>query len=178
VRFNVALFYSTITDVQVPTLVLPQAITVTKNAGKMESKGFDAELNATLIKGLEASWNVGYTDAVYKSLKVAQNGEEVNLDGNHQVYTPDFTSMAALQYTLPISKTHAINLIARGEWMYLGRQYFDLANSIRQSPYHLLNTQFGILQSIFNLSSGVRILTDQKHIAYAYDFACGSFRKS
>ncbi|MES1222833.1 MAG: TonB-dependent receptor, partial [Bacteroidota bacterium] len=43
-RVNLTFFYSTINDAQVPTLVLPDAITVTKNAGKLESKGVELEL--------------------------------------------------------------------------------------------------------------------------------------
>ena len=46
---NVAAFYSMITDAQVPTLILPDAITVTRNAGKMEAMGVDMELSATRL---------------------------------------------------------------------------------------------------------------------------------
>ena len=37
-RVNISFFYTNITDAQVPTLVLPAAITVTKNAGSLTSK--------------------------------------------------------------------------------------------------------------------------------------------
>ncbi len=40
----VTAFYTTETDAQVPTLVLPSAVTITKNTGKLESKGIEAEL--------------------------------------------------------------------------------------------------------------------------------------
>ncbi|MEO6720011.1 MAG: TonB-dependent receptor [Ferruginibacter sp.] len=169
-RFNVSVFYSIITNAQVPTLVLPQAITVTKNAGKLSSKGFDAELNATILKGLEVVYNVGYTDAVYKSLKIPQNGQAADLNGNHQVYTPDLTSMMALQYSIPLNQSQSLKLLAGGEWFYLGRQYFDLANNIRQSPYNLLNTRFGIAAKHFQIMFWGRNLTNRKYVAYAYDF--------
>ena len=169
-RVNMALFYIAISNAQVPTLILPQAITVTKNAGRLTSKGVEAEMNATLLKGLEATYNLGYTDAVYQSLKVSQNGQSVDLEGNRQVFTPNVTSMLALQYTLALNKAGAINFIARGEWMYLGRQYFDLANTIRQSSYSLLNTSIGIATKHFQLLVWGRNLGNEKYIAYAYDF--------
>ena len=169
-RFNVAVFYSIITNAQIPTLVLPEAITITKNAGKLNSKGIDAELSATVLKGLDMSYNIGYTNAVYKSLKIPQNGQAVDLNGNHQVYTPDLTSMLAVQYSLPLNSSQSLKLVARGEWVYLGQQYFDLANAIRQSPYNLLNTQFGIAAKHFQVMFWGRNLTDRKYIAYAYDF--------
>src|SRR5262249_35052438 len=59
-RANISLFYTNISDVQVPTLILPSAITVTKNAGKLTSKGVDVELSSTAFKGLETTYNFGY----------------------------------------------------------------------------------------------------------------------
>ena len=54
--------------------------------------------------------------------------------------------------------------------MYLGRQYFDLANTIRQSSYSLLNTSIGIATKHFQLLVWGRNLSNEKYIAYAYDF--------
>jgi len=54
--------------------------------------------------------------------------------------------------------------------MYLGKQYFDLANNISQSPYHLLNTRFGIAANNFEVMFWGRNITDKNYISYAYDF--------
>ena len=101
-RANISFFYTTVTDAQVPTLVLPAAITVTKNAGSLTSKGMDAEVATTVLKGLEATYNFGYTDAKYTKLKLSQNGSETDLSGNRQIFTPDITSMLALQYNVTL----------------------------------------------------------------------------
>ncbi|WP_315816023.1 hypothetical protein [Paraflavitalea speifideaquila] len=69
------MFYGTVTDAQVPALVLPDAITITKNAGKLQTNGAEIELAALPLKGLEINYQVGFTDAEYKTLKVPQNGE-------------------------------------------------------------------------------------------------------
>ncbi|HET7119588.1 MAG TPA: TonB-dependent receptor, partial [Hanamia sp.] len=42
---NASLFYTIVSDVQVPTLVLPDAVTITKNTGKLTSKGAELEIN-------------------------------------------------------------------------------------------------------------------------------------
>lgn len=169
-RVNVALFYATITDAQVPTLVLPAAITITKNAGKLTSKGAEIELAALPVRGLEINYQAGFTDAEYKTLKVAQNGGEVDLSGKKQLFTPDMTSMLALQYQIAVSRKPFIQLMARGEWQYLGEQYFDLANNIRQSPYNLLNTRTGIITRYVDLLFWARNIGNRKYISYAYDF--------
>lgn len=169
-QLNITAFYTHVNDAQVPTLILPDAITVTKNTGKLDSKGVELELAATPVKGLQLSYNFGYTDAAYKSLKVAQNGEAVDLDGKKQIFTPEFTSMLAAQYAYEISKKQGINLILRGEWFSFGETYFDLANNIKQSPYSLFNIRAGVSTKHFELFFWGRNMGGEKYIAYAYDF--------
>ena len=169
---NFTAFYTTITNAQVPTLILPDAVTVTKNTGKLTSKGLEAEINATPVKGLEINYSAGYTNAKYKNLKLSQNGEENDLKGKRQIFTPDVTSMLAAQYSFGIRmiKKQGMKIILHGEWKYLGTQYFDLSNSIKQTPYSLLNTRFGISAKNFEVMLWGRNLTKKKYIAYAYDF--------
>lgn len=169
-RVNVALFYATITDAQVPTLVLPDAITITKNSGKLDSKGAEIELAALPVKGLEINYQAGFTDAEYKTLKVPQGGAEVDLSGKKQLFTPDMTSMLAVQYQFPVIRWQNIQLMARGEWQYIGEQYFDLSNNIRQSPYNLINSRAGILSKYVDLLFWGRNWGNRKYISYAYDF--------
>jgi iron complex outermembrane receptor protein len=169
-RANISFFYTTITDAQVPTLVLPAAITITKNAGSLTSKGMDAELAATVLKGLEATYNFGYTDAKYTKLELSQNGSETDLSGNRQIFTPDITSLLAMQYSISLIPSNKLQLIVRGEWTYLGKQYFDLANSITQSPYNLLSTRLGLKIKHAELYFWERNMANIKYIAYGYDF--------
>lgn len=169
-RANVSIFYTNISDVQVPTLILPAAITVTKNAGKLTSKGVDVEVSSTVIKGLETTYNFGYTNATYTELKLSQNGTEADLKGNHQVFTPGITSLLALQYTVPLMANGILRLKVHGEWAYLGKEYFDLANNISQSSYSVLNARVGFATSHAELYFWARNIGDVKYIAYAYDF--------
>ena len=170
VRLNLAVFYTRVNDAQVPTLILPDAITVTKNTGKLSSKGAELELSATPLKGLQFNYNFGYTDAKYTSLKISQNGSSVDLNGKKQIFTPDITSMLAVQYNYAFESKQRLQLIARGEWMQLGTEYFDLANTIKQTPYSLFNFRAGISSKHFDLFLWSRNTGDKKYIAYAYDF--------
>jgi iron complex outermembrane receptor protein len=167
---NFAAFYTRVKDAQVPTLILPDAITVTTNAGELTSKGIEMEVSSTPFKGLQAVYNFGFTDAEYKTLKLSQNGTSADLAGNKQIFTPDMTSMLALQYSYDLGTKQRLQIVVRGEWMYFGKQYFDLANNISQSPYNLLNTRFGLSARNFEIMFWGRNLSDQHYIAYAYDF--------
>lgn len=170
VLLNLTAFYTIVSDVQVPTLVLPDAVTIIRNRGRLTSKGLEAELAATPVKGLELDYSFGFTDAKYTDLKVAQGGSEVNLEGRRQLFTPEVTSMLAAQYSYTVQEKNNLRLLLRGEWRYLGTQYFDLANNIKQAPYSLLNIRFGLAAKKWELLFWGRNLTDKKYIGYAYDF--------
>ena len=170
IRLNLAAFISRVSQAQVPTLVLPDAITVIQNAGTLMSKGFEMELNARPLKGLQLQYNFGYTDAEYTRLRLSQNGQEVNLDGNRQIFTPSTTSMLVAQYSFPLKFKKQVHFISRAEWVHLGNQYFDLANTIEQEAYSLLNARVGVNLKRFDVFLWGRNLGQQKYIAFAYDF--------
>jgi iron complex outermembrane recepter protein len=165
---NFAVFYNTVQDVQVPTLILPDAITVIKNAGGLISRGFEAEMQALIIQGLDLTYHFGYTHATYTSGELSSNGNTIDLDGKKQVFTPDVTSMFSAQYNRTFSQS--VNGFVRMEWFYFGKQYFDLANLQEQSAYQLLNASVGASFKQFGLTFWMRNITGTKYIAYAYDF--------
>ncbi len=167
---NITAFYTIVSDVQVPTLVLPDAVTITRNAGRLTSKGIEAEVSATPVNGLELDYSFGYTDAQYTDLKVAQGSSEVDLRGKRQLFTPDVTSMLAAQYSIALDRKANVRVVVRGEWRYLGAQYFDLANTIRQGGYQLFNTRVGVATKWVEVFVWGRNLTDKRYIGYAYNF--------
>jgi iron complex outermembrane receptor protein len=169
-NLNITAFYTIVNDAQVPTLILPDAITVTKNAGKLSSKGFELETSAAPAKGLQLNYNFGYSNAVYKKLKLSQYGSSVDLEGKKQIFTPDVTSMFAVQYSYDLNTKQGLRIVARTEWFYIGKQYFDLFNTIEQKGYHLFNIRAGISSRYAELMFWTRNLGDKKYISYAYDF--------
>lgn len=170
-QLNVSAFYINVDDAQVPTLVLlPQTITVTRNAGKLTSKGVEMEVSAVPVNGLQVDYNFGFTDATYNRLNLSGD----NKKGNRQIFTPKVTSMLAAQYSYSLG-TRGLKLVARGEWMYLGEQYFDLANNLKQSPYGLINARAGVSSSSFEVMFWGRNLGDKKYITYAYDFGASHY---
>jgi len=171
-QLNLTGFFININNAQTPTLILPQAITITKNAGNVESKGVELELLVKPIKGLQIDYNFGYNDAKYKSLHLPNGNStaEVNYDGNQQIFTPSHTSMLAIQYSYNIGGVQNLQLVARGEWRSLGKQYFDLKNTISQDAYNIFNTRFGVSAKNFEIMFWGRNLSDTRYIEYAYSF--------
>ena len=170
ILLNATAFLTHLTHAQVPTLILPSAITVTRNTGKLISKGVELEAAANPVKGLQLIYSFGYTDAHYSSLNISENGQAVDLVGKKQIFTPEFTSLFAPQYSLPLSARHHLDLVLRGEWFYLGREYFDLDNKITQAAHSLVNIRTGVTLPHFELWFWMRNLGNTKYIEYAYDF--------
>ncbi len=169
-RLNAALFYNAVNDAQVPTLILPEAFTVTRNAGRLSSTGVELELAALLIKGLQLDYRGGYTHATYRTLHLPKDGQDQDFSGNRQIYTPAFTSMLALHYERPLDRKQSAHWLLRGEWVCFGSQFFDLANTIKQTPYQLANLKTGISFKYFSIMVWARNVFDQRYIAYAYEF--------
>ena len=165
---NIALFYTKVTDAQVPSLILPDAITITKNTGQLSSKGLEAELMFIPTKGVLLQYAFGTTSASYDKLEIASQGASVNLAGKRPIFTPSSTSLLAAQYSFPVSSE--LQIMLRGEWKYIGTTYFDLANNIQQSPYHLLNAKLGMEYKKTALSFWAKNLAGTKYISYGYDF--------
>ncbi len=167
-RLNLTVFYTRLVDAQVPTLILPDAITIIQNRGKLNSKGIELEFTAQANAHLSIDYNTGITNAKFETLEIAQNGNANILNGNKQIFTPDLVSNLALQYDQKFNKN--LSGFARTEWRYIGRTYFDLANSIQQNPYSIINASLGVQMGDVQIKFWTRNLTNQKYISYAYDF--------
>jgi iron complex outermembrane receptor protein len=164
-RWNATIFYTAVRDVQIPTLLLPDAVTITRNAGSLNSTGFELEAQAIPIQGLEIQAQVGHTDARYKTLRLNEN-----YDGNRQIFTPAWNAMLATQYGHSISKRSKSRMVLRGEAIYTGEQYFDLKNTISQKAHLLINARASLYTGKMEFSIWGRNLGSVKYISYAYDF--------
>lgn len=153
-----------------PTLILPEAVTITRNTGRLTSKGLELELKALLFPGLEFSYNFGYTDAEYRSLQLSGDEGEQDLEGNKQIFTPETNSMLSLQYKRNFGKQKGVQGFIRGEWKHLGKQYFDLQNNLVQDPYHLFNAHFGINYREWQITFWGRDISDTRYVSYGYNF--------
>ena len=169
-RWNLSAFYSTVKDIQVPQLILPEAFVVTTNEGELTSRGLESELTALLANDLMLVWNAGFTDAQFRELIMAGEQDNESFKGNKQLFTPEFTSNFILQYSRSIDRARDIQLSARAEWMWLGTTYFDLQNQIKQDPYHLVNARLAVEKGPMTLSGWARNVLDTRYVDYAYNF--------
>jgi iron complex outermembrane receptor protein len=151
-----------------PSLVMPDAIIVTKNLGKLHSSGIELEASLQASKAISIQYNAGITSALFDNFNYASNGTELNVKDKHQIFTPDATSFLAFHLNQPIS--NKIHFLLNTDWKYTGTTYFDIANNIKQSPYNTLNGSLGIQYQKMQVLFWTRNITDVHYINYAYDF--------
>jgi iron complex outermembrane receptor protein len=134
---------------------------IISNVGKALNYGLEAELNAKPYKGIEIDLNLGLNNAKYGDFNFLGK----NIKGNQTILAPVYTLFAAFQHTVPLKRK--INFFYRFEYRSIGKQYFDLTNTIAQKPYHLLNARVGISIKYFNIAFWTQNVTGTKYIAYA-----------
>ena len=153
-----------------PGLILPDAIVVTENAGDLTSTGIEWEINTIPTNNLSIDWSFGYTNATFDKLMLPGESGEVDYSGNRQIFTPDFTSMLAVQWTPQFFNSSTFDWMVRGEWLYFGEQFFNLENTISQDAYQITNAKFGVVSDTMELTFWAKNIFDETYIDYAYNF--------
>src|SRR5690606_10967889 len=134
-KLNVTVFFTQMKNGQIPVLVMPEALTLIRNSARLTSKGAELELSASPFKGLEVDGSLGYTDAEYKGLIMADEGVNKDYSGNRPVFTPRTTGFLSLRYTHYLSSRVDSRLVRGISYKNIGTQYFDMANTISQEAY-------------------------------------------
>lgn len=167
IQYTLAAFYNNVTNIQTPFLILPDAITITKNAGILKSSGLEWEISAKPSKGLTLQYNGGFTNANYQKFTTVINGFQMELNDKKQIFTPNSNQFVTASYQKKIGKNE---LWTNLQYLFSGKQYFDVTNVIEQKAYGLLHAQAGIKISNINFYVWARNITDKKYFSYAYDF--------
>jgi iron complex outermembrane receptor protein len=134
---------------------------VINNIGNVQSLGFEIEATAKPVKNLMADASIGYNHSRYQDFYFLGQ----NIKGNKTIMAPAVTVFAGLQYLVELPKDFGIML--RGECRYMGEQYFDLINTIKQPGYVLFNARTEVKYKYVSLAFWIQNIANQKYIAYA-----------
>jgi iron complex outermembrane receptor protein len=152
VRANLTGFYFKWIDQQVNSYDFTTFSSVTLNTGRSTSKGVELEFSALPARHLEVDWNLGLLSAKFDSLNLSldPNNPE-RYDGNYIPFSPKVTSNLAATTDFPIG-SRGNRVVIQGEWRYLGRHFFDLANNITSDPYSLFSARAAVTIGDFDLA--------------------------
>ena len=156
-------------DMQLYNLVAPFTY-ARENVGNAQSMGFEAEISAIPVKGLQLDGSVGFDKTKYKNFALTRvnygTGVETKtqVGGNSLSNTPSHTIFIGAQYELPISKK--LKAVVRGEIRNIGKYYADMQNSLQQPSYTLVNTRVGLSYSNYSIFFWGQNLTNEKYLLY------------
>ena len=136
---NVSAFYSTIRDKQVREEDPTGGAGAWKfiNSAQAHSSGFEAEVKAYPLAGLELRGGVGYARSVIDDWTTTVNGVEKDFSGKRLPWAPDLT------YNIGVGYTHETGLFAQVDLFGAGKQYFDAENKLSDDGYQTVNAQVG-----------------------------------
>ena len=181
--FNAAFYWAVYDDIQKIAIVntgLNEEVSVqriTENAAKATTRGFEIEVVALPLEGLQISGNIGVTDATYDSFPGAISDYEstpIDRTGESFNNVPRFTSFLALQYSLPIDGGAQILqgwLTPRVEWYYQSEVHLngpEIAASV-QSGYNLFNARlsYDFWDDRAQVALWGKNLADQEYIIFS-----------
>lgn len=163
VRVNAAAYVSDYEDVQV-TFFDVLGGPVTANAGTVDIKGFELELNALITSNLLLDLGYGFNDAEYEQINQVPGLSLTIDDSASLVNTPENTFNIGLQYSIPFG---ANEVALRADYAFTD----DIFNDAQNSPF-LFQESYSVLNARVTVSIGESIdvsffgdnLTDERYI--------------
>ncbi len=164
---NISFFYMDTSDKQVSELdpygLSPMA-TRTVNAAKTHSLGFEVDMQAKLVKGLEAFAGFGYVNAKIDEWVATEfdwnNMQPVtnNYKDKYLPYVPKYTYNLSLQYR------HDTGLFGRVDLLGTGSCYSDTKNINKRDAYELVNLRAGYENEHFDIVLWCQNLFDKEYM--------------
>ncbi len=143
VRLNGSAFYYDYKDLQVQAFITPGVTDIT-NASDAKIKGFELELLARPVQGLDIGGTLNHLDATYKNFPAAPiTGGTFDATGKRLNSAPKWSYTAFAQYSFDLGDAGSVYV--RGEYGWKSRQFFTVVNdNIQTTPsYDIINASIG-----------------------------------
>ena len=144
------------------------------NARAARSYGAEGALEWHLTDGLQFGAQVGLLSANFTDFSNAgdsSTGASVDATGFRLPLAPRLSSNLSAQYTYPIAVDG--KLVARLDYNFRSRFYFDVLQQSPQGGYGLLNAMLSYSMPEWSVSLYGHNLSDQRYLSYAYSTAQG-----
>ena len=136
VRTNAALFYSDYQDLQVQSFIRPGVPEIT-NAGAASIKGVEAEVDASMGRGLKLAVTGSWLDATYDRYLTRVGGVTRDAAGNRLNNAPAWSGSGSAVYEFAASRFGTVSVRADVGWQT--RVFFTpLNNDVETQPAYTL----------------------------------------
>lgn len=165
---NIAFFYEDYSDLQrvdvIP--VLPAGFTrVIRNAGKVEVKGAEIEVDAVPVSGLTIRASYGYAQAKYKEFRTLSG---TDLSGQPLGGVPKWNATLGVNYTHPISGSLALFADASAD--FRGKRLLGPsdATAVSVDGYEVVDARLGVTTTdgSWEVAAWAKNLTDKLYVTF------------
>lgn len=184
-RLNAAAFFYDYTDLQFNSITADPAtgtlLLIIDNVAEAEVKGVELEFQARPTRRLDVSLGVGYTD--FEVTEVTPGVLDVTTS-TQQPRTPEWTTSASVQYSLPLANASSLN--ARADWSYESESFADVQNTpiIVRDSHSIVNARLSYLSqsgwevAVFGTNLGdERVLVNGLQALNSFGTAEGFFNR-
>lgn len=165
-EMDLNIFHMDWSDQQV--LIFANGISQVSNVEKSESKGMEFQVRARPIENLFLSASLGYVDA-----KFTDTPSSLNVDGNQQPNTPDWSASITGQIEQQLF-TNTLGFI-RVDVSYLSSFYWDVQNTLEEPNHTFVNLSTGIETDDYELTIFAKNLSDEEYRVFALSGTPGFF---
>ena len=155
---NTAAFYTEAKDLQVQIVKTMGGWPYISNAAEATLQGFEVELRARPVPGLDVMASFGYLDAEFDEYKDPFNpAGPQDYKGNKVPLSPEYEASLVGQYRFPWG------LYTRAEYLRYGKTYYDDANKFKQDAYNLVNAKIGYEREYFDIYFFMNNIFDEEY---------------
>ncbi|RXJ57649.1 TonB-dependent receptor [Candidatus Marinarcus aquaticus] len=156
-KFNTAIYYMDIDDMQVQTMPTPGVVYMV-NAASATSQGIELDIEAILCDNLTLYSSLGYNKTTFDQF--TDNGNDYS--NNYNPFAPKYNFNLGIQYR------DERGIYARADFNGYGKTYFDSANEDFQKAYELVNVKVGYEADNYDIYLYSDNLFDTEHHATNY----------
>jgi len=154
VKFNSAIYYMDIDDMQVQEMPTP-GIVYMVNAASATSKGIEFDIEAMINDEISLFTSAGYNKTTFDKFEDNLG----NYSGNYNPYAPKYNFNIGIQYR------SASGFYTRADINGYGKTYFDSANTYSQDAYELVDTKVGFEADDYDIYLYAKNIFDKEHHA-------------
>lgn len=169
IRVGIAAYWIQWQNLQFFNVVAPRTYAV-ENVGDAWSTGFEFEVAAVLLKGVQLDGSFSWNKAEYKNFDLQRidfltgQTRTTKIGGNKLSNTPDHTAFIGLQYEYEVS--HNLKAILRGEVRSIGDYYTDIQNQIKQPGYVIFNSRIGLTYKKYGIFFWGQNMANERYLAF------------
>lgn len=136
-----------------------------RNAGRSSSKGLELTMHINPLENLSVQLTYGYTHAKFKKYTV---NDTLSYANNYLPMVPSNTFSATANYTINLRNTFLDKIILNGQYVGLGKLYWNEDNKGEQPYYGVFNGKVSFVSKKISIDLWAKNIGGKEYISYYF----------